>query len=245
MKRPGRPTASRRTLLKAGAGAALTTAATTGATLDKPTKGHTVSGYHLSGVSLKKTFYKGRPAHVITMPSSEYQDPETEVLTDRDFMAWQELDFGDGTIDVDVAGVLAPDAPFYARGFIGVAFRIGTDPEMSFESIYLRPTNSRAEDQVRRNHSIQYWAYPDHPFGRLRQESPEKYESYVDIEPDAWTHMRIEVRGAQAKLFVNHADQPSLVVNDLKLGDRQRGGIGLWIESGTVGYFSRLRVREA
>lgn len=178
------------------------------------------------------------------MPSSAYQDPAKETLTDRNFMAWQDRDFGDGTIEVDVAGALAPDAPFYARGFIGLAFRIGTEPEMTFESIYLRPTNGRAQDQVRRNHSIQYWAYPDHPFDRLRAEEPERYESYVDLAPGEWTHMRIEVQGAQARLFVQHAEQPSLIVNEMKLGARRRGGIGLWIESGTVGYFSELRISE-
>ncbi|HJP73276.1 MAG TPA: hypothetical protein VJ914_03360 [Pseudonocardiaceae bacterium] len=199
--------------------------------------------YHLSGVSGAETTYQGRRAFQVTIPSSAYQDPAKETLTDRNFMAWQDGDFGDGTIDVDVAGVLAPDAPFYARGFIGLAFRIDTEPEMTFESVYLRPTNGRAEDQVRRNHSIQYWAYPDHPFDRLRAEEPEKYESYVDLVPGEWTHMRVEVQGVRARVFVNHAEQPSLIVNTLKLGEEQRGGIGLWIESGTIGYFSDLQIR--
>jgi hypothetical protein len=205
-------------------------------------KGHQVNDYRLAGVALAETSFQGRNCLRVTMPSSAYQDPARETLTDRDFMAWQEWDFGDGTIEVDVAGALAPDAPFYARGFIGVAFRIADEPAMTFESIYLRPTNGRADDQVRRNHSIQYWAYPDHPFERLRAEEPERYESYVDIAPGQWTHMRIEVRGARARLFVNHAEQPSLIVNDMKLGDRQRGGVGLWIESGTIGYFAGLEI---
>jgi hypothetical protein len=37
------------------------------------------------------------------------------------------LDFHDGTIEVDVAGSLLPDAPPNARGFIGVAFRIDAE----------------------------------------------------------------------------------------------------------------------
>lgn len=196
--------------------------------------------FNLSGVVLKETSYKGRSALQVTMPSSAYQNPATDVLTDRDFMAWQALDFCDGSIELDVASVLAPDAPAYARGFIGVAFRI--DAAMRFESIYLRPANSRVEDQVRRNHTIQYVAYPDYPFPRLRKEEPEKYESYVDIALEEWIHMRIEVRKLQAKLYINGAHQPSLIVTDLKLGDRHRGSVGLWIEAGTIGYFSDLKV---
>ncbi|MFC0105935.1 hypothetical protein [Kibdelosporangium aridum] len=226
---------TRRTVLKATAGAVLLTGG--GATAEAR------EDFTISRVSLRRAVYKGRNAVEVTMPSSAYQDPAREVLTDRDFMAWKDFDFHDGTIDVDVASVLAPDAPSYARGFIGVAFRI--DAAKRFENIYLRPVNSRVEDQVRRNHSIQYFAYPDYLFPRLRKEEPEKYESYVDIAPGEWIHMRIVVRGSQAKLYVNGAAQPSLIVSDLKLGDDQRGGVGFWIESGTIGYFSGLRVRGA
>ncbi|KJK48642.1 hypothetical protein UK23_16475 [Lentzea aerocolonigenes] len=222
----------------AGAGAVLLAGGTANAAAEE----RSVNAFTVSRVSLRQTVYKGRGAVEMTMPSSAYQDPAKEVLTDRDFMAWKDFDFHDGTIDAYVASKLAPDAPSYARGFIGISFRI--DAEKRFENIYLRPVNSQVEDQVRRNHSIQYFAYPDFLFPKLRKEEPEKYESYVDIDVQEWIHMRIDVRGSQAKLFVNGAPRPSLVVNDLKLGPEQRGGVGFWIESGTVGYFSGLRVRR-
>ena len=79
-----------------------------------------------------------------------------------------------------MASELVADAPSYARGFIGLTFRI--DKKGNFESIYLRPSNSVADDQVRRNHSVQYVAYPDYRFDRLRRESPEKYESYAELD---------------------------------------------------------------
>ncbi|WEJ32826.1 hypothetical protein [Devosia sp. SD17-2] len=196
--------------------------------------------FKLQGVSLVETTYLGRSALEITMPSAATQDPSKEALTDRDYMAWLPTDFGDGTIEVDVASVLAPDAPGYARGFIGLTFRI--DAQNRFESIYLRPVNARVEDQIRRNRTVQYVAYPEFPFPRLRKEEPEKYETYVDIALDEWIGLRIEVKGATAKLFVNDAPQPTLIVTDMKLGEAQRGGVGLWIEAGTVGYFSNLRI---
>ena len=148
--------------------------------------------------------------------------------------------FHDGTIEVEVAGRPASGAAEGARGFIGMAFRI---KDGRFEYIYLRPTNGRADDQVRRNHSTQYSAHPDYPFNRLRQDSPEKYESYVDLEPGAWTPMRIVVKGTTARLFVHGAAQPALVVNDLKLGDSE-GAVALWIGPGTEGYFTGLSITQ-
>jgi hypothetical protein len=69
-----------------------------------------ISNYQLSVVSLSETTYQGKRAFKMTMPSSEYQDPAKEQLTDRDFMAWLPVDFQSGVIDVDVASELAPDA---------------------------------------------------------------------------------------------------------------------------------------
>jgi hypothetical protein len=126
--------------------------------------------------------------------------------------------FHNGTIEVELAGKPAASARPGARGFIGIAFRVQGN---SYEYIYLRPTNGRADDQIRRNHSTQYGAQPDFDFDRLRKESPEKYESYVDLEPGVWTKYRIVIEGTKARLFVHGAVQPCLIVNDMKLGDSE------------------------
>lgn len=78
----------------------------------------------------------------------------------------------------------------------------------------------------------------------LEEVAPGKYESYADLVPGRWTHVRVVVRGERATLYVNDAPQPVLVVNDLKLL-AGRGKIGLWIGSGTIGYFSRMVVTAA
>jgi hypothetical protein len=82
---------------------------------------------------------------------------------------------------------------------------------------------------------------PDYPWQRLRTETPGVYESYVDLETGAWTHVRIEVTGVRARLYVNGAAQPALVVNDLKRG-ATAGAIGLWVGPGTEAYFRNLSV---
>jgi len=154
------------------------------------------------------------------------------------------LDFHDGTIEVDVAGSLLPDAPREARGFIGIAFRIDAESGgFASEGLYIRPTNGRAEDQVRRNRSTQYFSYPGYDFDRLRREAPGRYESYVDLVPGEWTHLRIEVSGATAQFYVGGAAQPALIVRDLKRGADAHGTVGLFVGVGTDGHFRNLSVR--
>jgi hypothetical protein len=146
-----------------------------------------------------------------------------------------------GTIEVELAGKPSSKATETARGFVGIAFRID-EQNTRFECIYLRPTNGRAEDQERRNHSVQYVSYPDYPWEKLRKENPGKYESYVDLEVGKWTKVKIVVQDNTARLYVHGAAQPTLLVLDLKHGAAQRGGIGLWIGSGTEAYFRNLVV---
>jgi hypothetical protein len=171
------------------------------------------------------------------------KDSTIKEVDEPTFVKIKGVNFKNGTIEVKVLSRLLKDAPDFARGFIGIAFRIN-DSNTKFESIYIRPINARVDDQIRRNHSIQYYSYPDYKFDRLRKESPERYESYADMEMNKWITMTIKVKGAQAKLFLDHNTQPSLIVNDLKHGPDLSGGIGLWVETGTEGFFSDIKVHK-
>jgi hypothetical protein len=165
------------------------------------------------------------------------QKPGTET---NSLAILKDVTFGDGTIEVEMAGAPAKGSNEGARGFIGMAFHV--QPNVSaYESFYLRPTNGRAADQLRRNHSTQYISAPDWPWERLRKETPGVYESYVDLQPGEWTRVRIVVKGLEASLYVGGATQPCLLVHDLKLGAKE-GGIALWIGPGTEGYFRNLKV---
>ena len=149
--------------------------------------------------------------------------------------------FSNGVIEAEIAGTPAPGAGSGARGFVGIAFRL-QDDQKTYDAFYLRPTNGRAEDQERRNHATQYISHPEWTWSRMRQETPSKYESYVDLVPDAWTRIRIEVRGDRARLFVHGQEHPALIVNDVKSGANATGGVALWIGPGTVGHFRNLVV---
>jgi len=84
---------------------------------------------------------------------------------------------------------------------------------------------------------------PEFPWNRLRAETPGKYESYVDLAPGDWTHVRIQIAGKRALLFVNDAKEPTLVVNDLK-GTVDKGSIALWVGPGTIAHFAELKVTK-
>jgi len=113
-----------------------------------------------------------------------------------------------------------------------------------YDYVYIRPTNGRANDQERRNYSTQYAFFPENEWLKLRTKSPDKYESYADLIPGEWTHLKIEVDGIKMRLYVNGALQPTLLVNDLKLGDCS-GAVALWIGVGTEAYFANLRMKAS
>ncbi len=168
-------------------------------------------------------------------------DTTIKTFDEPTFAKIKDIDFENGVIEVKVLSRIVKNAPDWARGFIGVAFRIDEN-NTKFESIYIRPTNGRAEDQIRRNHSIQYFAFPDYKFERLRKESPEKYESYADMGLNEWITIKIVVQGSNARLFIGKNKQPALIVNDLKLGQHNSGSIGLWVGNWTEGYFRDLKI---
>jgi len=191
-------------------------------------------------VKTEQVTYKGRKALRVT------DTAPASVGTGERLVILSKTEFQDGVIEIELTGEPGANAGEAARGFVGVAFRVSPDaakdvPE--YECFFLRPTNGRADDQARRNHSTQYMSLPDFPWNCLRQEFTGQYESYVDLEPGEWTKVKIEARGDKARLYVHGAPQPVLVVNDLKHG-QSRGQIALWIGPGTVAHFADLRVSK-
>lgn len=168
------------------------------------------------------------------------------VIKDQKIIAFDEptfaklidCEFENGIIEVKMYSQLLADAPEFARGFIGLAFRINED-NTKFESIYIRPTNSRVNDQLRRNRTTQYFSYPNHKFDDFRRTDPGKYESYVNIDVKEWIDFKLVVEDISAQLYINNSIQPVLVVNDLKHG-KSHGAIALWTDIGTDAYFKDL-----
>lgn len=186
-------------------------------------------------VAVTATDYKGKQAIALEMPGMPNNEKTVAVLKD--------IDFHNGTIEATISGQPRANSGEGARGFVGIAFRVAADTS-KMELFYIRPTNGRANDQIRRNHSTQYVSMPGFPWEKLRKETPEKYEAYADMLPAEWTKVKIEVKDETAKFYVNGASQPTLIVNDLKQGKDLRGSVGLWIGPGSLGHFADLKVTK-
>lgn len=182
-------------------------------------------------VKFESVIYQGRPA--IRMTTVTEGD-------DSGFALVPGTDFGDGTIEVDFAVKILVPPGARMPGFTGVLFRAKPDGS-EYELFYLRPKNALSENQSMRNHAVQYCAEPGYGWYKLRREWPFVYESYAEIEPETWTHLKIEVAGRVARVYVNHATKPSLVVDGLKSGNLH-GAIGLWGYAREESYFSNLKI---
>jgi hypothetical protein len=151
-------------------------------------------------------------------------------------LAWIEgTDFAEGTIEVDIRG-----RDVMQRSFVGIAFH-GKD-DTTYEAVYLRPFNFRSEDPVRHQHAVQYIAVPDYDWPRLRKEFPEEFENPVDksVAPTDWVPLKVVVKGKTIQIFVGTVNAPALEVR--KLGQQDRGMIGLWTGNNSDGDFSNVRI---
>lgn len=154
-----------------------------------------------------------------------------------------DMDFHNGVIEVRLLSRLLPDAPDFARGFIGIAFRIN-EGDSEFESFYVRPTNAMTDDPVRRAHGCQYFSYPGYTFAYFREYGIEGYEAPIDSGLNEWIDLKAVIRGDRASFYLNGEAEPTLTVNGLKHGRDAHGGIGLFVDIGTEGFFRDLRVTK-
>ena len=154
------------------------------------------------------------------------------------------IEFHNGIIEADMLSRLLPDAPDFARGFIGIAFRIAED-DSRFESFYLRPTNSihATDDPVRQSHGCQYFSYPGYTFEYFREHGITKYEASIHNELNRWIHLKAVIEDANALFYLDHEENPTLTVNGLLHGADAHGSVGLFVDIGTEGFFKNLVIR--
>jgi hypothetical protein len=183
-----------------------------------------LSAGKLKAVNREVTKLEGSPGGVHV---SEKADPG---------VVWIEgTDFAEGTIEVDVRG-----RDLLQRSFVGIAFH-GKD-DRTYESVYVRPFNFRATDPDRHRHAVQYMMLPNYDWPRLRQQFPDEFENPVHpgINPADWVPLRVSVRGGRIQVIVGLVASATLEVR--KLGQLERGMIGLWTGNNSDGDFANLRV---
>ncbi len=147
----------------------------------------------------------------------------------------QGIEFTNGIIEFDVRGKDVPQ-----QSFVGFAFH-GVDGA-TYDAIYFRPFNFKAEDPARRIRAVQYISHPTYTWQKLRTEQPGKYEKAVNPVPDpnGWFHVRVVVASPKVSVFVEDAKEPCLVVD--QLSDRKKGLVGLWVGNGSSGDFANFKI---
>jgi hypothetical protein len=146
------------------------------------------------------------------------------------------MKFSEGTLEIDLRGAGRQEA-----SFIGLAF--GVADAKTFEAVYFRPFRFADGDPDARGHAVQYVAWPEYTWEKLRKDTPGVYETAIQPVPDpaGWFHVRIEVTKQKVSVSVDGGIRPCLVVD--RLGHRD-GDVGLWVDS-MPGDFRNLRIQRA
>jgi hypothetical protein len=170
------------------------------------------------------------------VPGVDYVDQPTFVLLP--------VEFRTGTIEVSLWSRLNDKTDFPGpRAFAGLAFHVADAPR-SFASAYLRPLNGSGLNPPppRDRRAVQYFAFPEWPFDRLRAEYPDgRYEAAADIEPSRWISLRVEVEETRVRVAV---DETVVLEVTETLAPAQSGRVGLFVDIGTEAFFADLVVRD-
>ena len=125
--------------------------------------------------------------------AAEYQGRKCLFLDGGEAML-KGLEMRDGVIDVDVATPAS-------RGFFGIQFRIASDG-VNAEWVYLRQHKSGLPD------ALQYTPVLNTGLNWQIYNGP-GFTGAIDIPKDVWFHLRLEVVGTQARLYVKDMDKPA------------------------------------
>jgi hypothetical protein len=199
-------------------------------------------GLGLHSVTAVPSHVFGRDALriVLTKDTTLHGKPDINYVDMPTFAAIP-VAFCNGTISVDVLSRLNTNAPDYARAFAGIAYRIADDLG-SFECAYLRPLNgcSLNPPAPRDKRAVQYFAFPDWRYERLRGAYPDgRFEAGALILPGTWINLRVEVQKQKLDVYVD--GKLVLAVAEAK-ADPVFGKVGLFVDIGTEAYFSNLDI---
>lgn len=139
----------------------------------------------------------------------------------------KEVEFENGVVEVDLACR-------EGRVFPTIIFR--RQDEANYEEFYVRPHKSGQPDALQYTpvfNGISAWQlyYGD------------GYTAVWNLPVNEWIHLKLEIAGKQARVYIGDAKMPALVIDDLKL-EQAKGGLGLKV-TGPIGlaYFSDFKFR--
>ena len=190
-----------------------------------------------------------KPSHVLISQTTiedetvirVYKHEKLDIFDQKTYAILKDSDFHNGEIRVKMLSRLLPDAPDFARGFIGVVFRVNKEGN-EFESYYVRPTNGNHPDPIRRSHGSQYFSFPGYTFEYFREFNITGYEAPVNIALNEWIDLKCIIHDEKAEFYVNDMETPVLTVNDLKHGKDARGTVGFYVDTGTEAFYKDLEI---
>jgi hypothetical protein len=146
------------------------------------------------------------------------------------------IEFDSGIIEIELLGENKP-----GKSFVGIAFNIQDDS--TYEVIYFRPFNFVANEQIRKEHMVQYIFHPEFTWRKLRSERTGEFENEIKNppNPDDWFKVKIEINHKKVTVFVNELRTPVLIVDRLTSSKSKK--IGLWTGYGSSGRFRNLILR--
>jgi len=145
------------------------------------------------------------------------------------------LDFDTGTIELELKG---EDNP--GRSFIGLAFNIQNDS--TYEAIYFRPFNFQSDEQIRREHSVQYINHPKQDWRYLRTNFAGQYEAEFPRKPSPENWFSIKIKIDQNTVSVYDQNSKTELLSVTRLGKQVSDKIGLWTGHNSKGEFRNLKI---
>jgi hypothetical protein len=88
--------------------------------------------------------------------------------------------------------------------------------------------------------AIQYSAYPNWKFDRLREQYPDgDYEAGADIGSDEWITLKLDIDDTRLTATVNGTE--TLALSETKAAPGA-GAVGLFVDIGSESFFSNLKI---
>lgn len=140
------------------------------------------------------------------------------------FAYLKDVEFDNGTIEVDFAVTRSVSYP-------GIIFRVQSDQNM--ERLYIRPHRAGLYEDA-----LQYTPTINGVAG-WQLYNGSGFTTGVDFPVDEWVHLKVEVLGEQARVFVNNSDEPALVIDYLQHGI-SKGTVGVLGPADGTAYFSNF-----
>jgi sugar lactone lactonase YvrE len=141
------------------------------------------------------------------------------------FAYLRDVEFENGVIEVDIAVTGQK-----VRAYPGIIFRMRSDD--NFERFYVRTHRASLYPDA-----LQY-APIHNGITSWQLYTGNGFTAGVDFPAEQWVHVRMEILGKQARVYVGEMEKPALIVNELQHGE-SKGKIGVMAE-GTA-YFSNFK----